>query len=510
MSSDIPHVVSTNDLFHGDLSGDELMEIYNNVDDGMHEILFPDMESSAIDDIVLPGVEPNSAEGCHPGLAMALTAAAIDDALLPTLTEETAPLTPFVAPPVETKEKPTKKRGIRHNVQAPEAKRKAIAPNPAASRPCHKNKSVPQAAALEPHVGTPSTQAVTVPSFCVIQTGEKSKVPTKVEVVSGDNVDDTAKQMEDQTAADFAKPVDTSTEHIRALTSDSWMATCAKTTGAPSVTNKVARQNMSPEERKRQSRDRNREHARNTRLRKKAYVEEIKRTLNELVEQRDTAEAEKRKEAQHEMEQREVRFLVIEEFLKMKGRSEAVATVWATILEDEFELTLPCMEFYNMANGEKTASSEVVLKGSARVMEDAKNFCAFLQRSKHGAKLQFNCDRKNFFMDGCSAFLQWTTNLSGYDGILTSGIMRCTFNPASNKLVSAGLSFDTGALRKQISAVANSSAEAMSGMYVLVPSSQAAVVSPSSPSSSACGGSIVSCDDSLGVRPVVPASTPSH
>jgi hypothetical protein len=99
--------------------------------------------------------------------------------------------------------------------------------------------------------------------------------------------------------------IDTSTEHIKALTGTNWVAVCAggevgqsANATADKMNNRARRQNLTPDERARQNRDRNREHARNTRLRKKAYVEELKRTLTALVSQRDSAEVEKRHSAQ--------------------------------------------------------------------------------------------------------------------------------------------------------------------------------------------------------------------
>eukprot|EP00957_Ditylum_brightwellii_P182146 13877737-Ditylum_brightwellii.AAC.1 len=50
---------------------------------------------------------------------------------------------------------------------------------------------------------------------------------------------------------------------------------------------------MTPEEKLKANRDRNREHARNTRLRKKAYLEKLKVTVDELCRERDTLVSER-------------------------------------------------------------------------------------------------------------------------------------------------------------------------------------------------------------------------
>jgi hypothetical protein len=221
--------------------------------------------------------------------------------------------------------------------------------------------------------------------------------------------------------------------------------------------NRARRQNLTPDERARQNRDRNREHARNTRLRKKAYVEELKRTLTELVAQRDKADLEKRQSAQRELEQREVRFRVIEEFLKLRGRNEVNFSRWAAILEDGFSLVVPVCDFYTMQEP-PVASFEQRLEGVSNVMADASNFSAFLQSlraadSATTVTFSYHCDRKNFFMDGCNAVLEWTATSLGAAGnqeLALKGIIRGKFSPASNKLISSSISFDTGIVSTQL------------------------------------------------------------
>jgi flagellar biosynthesis GTPase FlhF len=218
--------------------------------------------------------------------------------------------------------------------------------------------------------------------------------------------------------------VDTSTEHIKALTGNNWVTACTNT--APELppppppsdssksNNRARRQNLTPDERARQNRDRNREHARNTRLRKKAYVEELKRTLTELVAQRDAADFEKRQAAQRELEQREVRFRVIEEFLKLRGRNETNFARWAAILEDSFSLSVP-MTDYRKAMQSRT-SFDQVLRGVSDVMADSSSFAEFLQTLGNGngaVSFQYHCDRSNFSMDSCTAFLEWTATSVG-------------------------------------------------------------------------------------------------
>lgn len=276
-----------------------------------------------------------------------------------------------------------------------------------------------------------------------------------------------------------AEKIDTSTAHVNALTSQNWVTACNPVPGcseSQSACDKAARNarraSLTQEERAKQNRDRNREHARNTRLRKKAYVEELKRTLTELVAQRDSTEVEKRHESQRNREQREVRFRVMEEFLKLRGRNETNAARWVAILEDGFTFTLPrttyrhivdCDKYQAPDSNSSRTSLEQVLRGAEAVMEDSKHLSTFLQTiggdlADASAQIQIShrCDRKRFFMDDNIAFMDFAASTIGAvnkgatNEIFFKGSMRASFSPASNKLISVDLTFDTGCIVHQL------------------------------------------------------------
>lgn len=299
--------------------------------------------------------------------------------------------------------------------------------------------------------------------------------------------------------AGFTKPVDTSTAHVAALTSNNWVAACAASiSGAPPGTAQAAqaaalaaasdpaaakaararRATLTADERARQNRDRNREHARNTRLRKKAYVEELKRTLTELVNQRDQAEVEKRHEKQRDLEVREVRYRVMEEFLKLRARGseQNLLARWIAILEDGFTLTLPKADYRKMAcdggmvrrvssenqqsllNSVPNDMSKQVLRGANQSFEDASHVASLMESTLMGTgvHMHYHCDRAHFMMDGIKAVLDWTLKATPQNAdvnapsFILKGCMRATFSPASNKLACAELLFDTGAVIAQL------------------------------------------------------------
>lgn len=54
------------------------------------------------------------------------------------------------------------------------------------------------------------------------------------------------------------------------------------------------RKHLNPDEKVKQSRDRNREHAKNTRLRKKAYVTKLKELVDQMTRQKENEERDRR------------------------------------------------------------------------------------------------------------------------------------------------------------------------------------------------------------------------
>jgi len=293
----------------------------------------------------------------------------------------------------------------------------------------------------------------------------------------------------------------TSTAHVAALTSSDWVSACTSNVTPPAyapanaITNadasaaaaaqaiaasKRRRHNLTPAERAKQNRDRNREHARNTRLRKKAYIEELKKTLTEVVAQRDITELKKKQAAQTVAEQREVRFRVIGEFLTLRESNNPNPQRWNAILDSNFTLTLPATAYRTMVKNNSTPvdvsgkscdlpqAYEQVLRGPD-VMADAALVAAMLERIGRGTVepknnvisgnkvcWKYGRDRGRFYMDGCTGVLHWTATTVGAlakgaaSEIVSKGSLRAVFVPATNKLLSLEMMFDTGAIDAQL------------------------------------------------------------
>lgn len=92
---------------------------------------------------------------------------------------------------------------------------------------------------------------------------------------------------------------------------------------------------------KQQSRDRNREHARSTRLRKKAYVNKLKELLDALHVERSEDDRKRRVAVQKLAEIQELRRKVVKTFFGYHASCERNTTKWRMILEEDFCLKQP-------------------------------------------------------------------------------------------------------------------------------------------------------------------------
>eukprot|EP00546_Thalassionema_frauenfeldii_P001757 CAMPEP_0178934814 /NCGR_PEP_ID=MMETSP0786-20121207/24119_1 /TAXON_ID=186022 /ORGANISM="Thalassionema frauenfeldii, Strain CCMP 1798" /LENGTH=937 /DNA_ID=CAMNT_0020612733 /DNA_START=167 /DNA_END=2980 /DNA_ORIENTATION=- len=119
-----------------------------------------------------------------------------------------------------------------------------------------------------------------------------------------------------------------------------------------SVVGRTKKSEMTAEEKAKQNRDRNREHARSTRLRKKAYVQKLKELVEGLHAER-TEEVRKRRVAiQHLSEVQGVRRAVVRSFLRFHSSYESDPRKWMTILEDDFWLKQPVTPYRSFRRAE--------------------------------------------------------------------------------------------------------------------------------------------------------------
>lgn len=109
---------------------------------------------------------------------------------------------------------------------------------------------------------------------------------------------------------------------------------------------------LTPEERAKQNRDRNREHARSTRLRKKAYVQKLKELVEGLHAERTEEVRQRRIAIQQLSEVQNVRRNVIRTFLRYHSQYEGDERKWSTLLEENFWLKQPVTPYRSFCRSE--------------------------------------------------------------------------------------------------------------------------------------------------------------
>lgn len=119
------------------------------------------------------------------------------------------------------------------------------------------------------------------------------------------------------------------------------MAQGSDSTGSKEAKKGRRKKDLSLVERAKQNRDRNREHARSTRMRKKAYIQRLKELVEGLHSERTEEVRQRRVAIQHLAEVQNVRRVVIRNFLQFLSNYERDKRKWSTILEEEFWLKQP-------------------------------------------------------------------------------------------------------------------------------------------------------------------------
>jgi len=131
------------------------------------------------------------------------------------------------------------------------------------------------------------------------------------------------------------------------------------------------RADLTPEEKAQQNRDRNREHARSTRLRKKAYVQKLKELVECLHAERTEEVRQRRVAIQHLAEKQNVRRSVVRNFLRFHTSFEKDHRKWETLLEDDFWLKQPVTPHRSFRRSEIEQECRISRGAEAMVCDSA-------------------------------------------------------------------------------------------------------------------------------------------
>lgn len=221
---------------------------------------------------------------------------------------------------------------------------------------------------------------------------------------------------------------------------------------------------MTPTEKAKANRDRNREHARNTRLRKKAYLAKLKQTVDELCRERDTLVSERANAATLIVEMHNTRADVLMSFFALRSSNERRRELWATILDEScFSCVLPVTPYRSFPASEVQVSKcQRTILGIDSMMSDAASLHVLLNslinRSHFpdaSIKFQYTLVTEDAVVAGNQMMARWimsTLNATEYGArmeVSKQGMLCCKFNSA-HKIVNIELMFDVMAFMLQI------------------------------------------------------------
>lgn len=160
---------------------------------------------------------------------------------------------------------------------------------------------------------------------------------------------------------------------------------------------KNRRTDLSPEERAKQNRDRNREHARSTRLRKKAYVQKLKELVEGLHAERTEEVRQRRVAIQHLAEMQNVRRGVVRTFLRFHSSFETDFRKWETILEESFWLKQPVTPYRSFRRTEIEQDCRIS-RGVQGMVADAASVSVMVEGIGSRSTRWMQIKREEFFL----------------------------------------------------------------------------------------------------------------
>lgn len=221
---------------------------------------------------------------------------------------------------------------------------------------------------------------------------------------------------------------------------------------------------MTAQEKAKANRDRNREHARNTRLRKKAYLVKLKTTVDELCRERDTLVSERAGAANMLVQMHNTRTEVLMSFFSLRSCNEKRRQLWSSILDEScFQCIMPVTPYRSFPASEVQVSKcQRTILGIDGMISDTASlhvlFDSLVNRSKNpNGKIQFRYTlvTEDAVLAGNTLMARWTMStvnaveLGARMEVSKHGMLCCRFN-TSHKILALELMFDVMAFMLQL------------------------------------------------------------
>lgn len=224
---------------------------------------------------------------------------------------------------------------------------------------------------------------------------------------------------------------------------------------------------LNPDEKLQINRDRNREHAKNTRLRKKAYVVKLKELVDQMTAQKNAEETERRSYGMRIHETQTIRKNVVRLLLSYRSTNMRDREKWANILDEAFEMTLPITPYRSFPKHNIVNSSHIVT-GIDAVIADSASLALMAQgvcygtpqwqaaiKCGQGCRLAYTVSRDDMIAAGERVMCRFSLRTEGSEqvgalyGCVQHGMLQAHFNN-DNKLIAAEMIFDVMGFMQQL------------------------------------------------------------
>lgn len=144
------------------------------------------------------------------------------------------------------------------------------------------------------------------------------------------------------------------------------------------------RKHLNPDEKLEQSRNRNREHAKNTRLRKKAYVIKLQALVTKMRNQKNTETSERRALGKRIYDAQCARKNALGIFLTYRGCNLRSYDKWAEILDEKFTMKMPITPYRSFFKGDIVNNNVRIVRGIEGAIAESASIFVMAQAIGYG------------------------------------------------------------------------------------------------------------------------------
>ena len=259
---------------------------------------------------------------------------------------------------------------------------------------------------------------------------------------------------------------DSATDYDTSTTSNTIITAAVHQRHQASLQTIAHEHNLAAQEKLKNNRERNREHAKNTRIRKKAYVDRLKITVDELCRERDTLVSERVAKANLMLEIHSKRVDVMRSLFALRASYsvDQRRELWSSLMDECcFTCRLPVTPYQSFPSSEVQVSNcQRTIVGVDAMMNDVASNAVFLdsivnrQRYPKGKiKFHYKLVTDETPVAGNQLMARWSMETlnakqcGAHNELHQNGMLFCKFN-SSHKIVSLEMMFDVMAFMLQV------------------------------------------------------------